>query len=536
MEESQSGMKSKRKISNNLLILICLAVFGLSLRVIYAPFEVPIATDGFFSFVYSAKTIFEGSLPIGYTSTNTGWAYVLSLVFTLSGTTEPLHMMNIQRLVSIIFSTIIIIPAFFIFKRFVSDKIALFGCLMLILEPRLLLNSFEGHGYALFIFLFVLSLSLFLKRTNLSLIFSFASISFASIIRYEAILLLIPFSIMFFKNYEKKNNILKFLGLILVVSMILVPISFMRIDATQEYCYDSFIGEVCGKDGIMSNFQERIEGTNNVIVLGNPDIDDPIYNSEDPMISHFIILSFSNLLKFLGIILIPYFFIFVGMFIVKIKRKENLKINREYFFIIFSSCIMLLPAIYAYGRGMEESRYVLVLIPLICIISISGIKSVPKIFNSKTIMIFLILIVISTSIAFVNVEKRDYIHDKESFLVSQEIIKLTSTTNMYDQDGYIKTASLIEYWPELPEHDKVGKIKNEFQKISLKEYETIEELIRQNEDLEFIVVDEMTDIFRELRNETKKYPYLEKKFDSKDLGYVNSFQIYKINYQKLGEM
>ena len=54
MEESQSRMKSKRKISNNLLILICLAVFGLSLRVIYAPFEVPIATDGFFSFVYSA--------------------------------------------------------------------------------------------------------------------------------------------------------------------------------------------------------------------------------------------------------------------------------------------------------------------------------------------------------------------------------------------------------------------------------------------------------------------------------------------------
>ena len=197
---------------------------------------------------------------------------------------------------------------------------------------------------------------------------------------------------------------------------------------------------------------------------------------------------------------------------------------------------MLLPAIYAYGRGMEESRYVLVLIPLICIISISGIKSVPKIFNSKTIMIFLIFIVISTSIVFVNIEKRDYIHDKESFLVSQEIIKLTSTTNMYDQDGYIKTASLIEYWPELPEHDKVGKIKNEFQKISLKEYETIEELIRQNENLEFLVVDENTDIFRELRDETKKYPYLEKKFDSKDLGYTNSFQIYKINYQKLGDM
>ena len=515
--------------------LCLIIILGLGIRFYYFPLDVPLATDGFFSFVYSTKTIFEGSLPIGYTSTNTGWAYLLSLIFTLSGTTEPLHMMNIQRLVSTVFSTIIIFPAFFIFKRFVSVKIALFGCLMLILEPRLLLNSFEGHGYSLFIFLFVLSLSLFLKRSNLSLIFSFASISFASIIRYEAILLLIPFSIMFFKNYEKKNNILKFFGLILIVTIILVPISLMRIDATQEYCYNSFIGEVCGKDGIMNNFQNRIESINNK-VLGNPDVGDPIYNSEDPMISHFIILSFSNLLKFLGIILIPYFFIFVGMFIVKIKRKDNLKINREYFFIIFSSCIMLLPAIYAYGRGMEETRYVLVLIPLICIISISGIKSLSKIFNNRSILIFLILIIISTSIAFVSIEKRDYIHDKESFLVSQEIIKLTNTTNVYDQDGYIKAASLIEYWPELPKHDEVGKIKTEFQKISLNEYETIEELIKQNKDLEFVVVDEKTEIFRELRNETKKYPYLEKKFDSKDLGYMNSFQIYKINYQKLGEM
>ena len=515
--------------------LCLIVILGLVIRFYYFPFDVPLATDGFFSFVYSTKTIFDGSIPIGFTSTNTGWAYLLSVIFTLSGTTEPLHMMNIQRLVSIIFSTIVIIPAFFIFKRFGSSQIALFGCLILVLEPRLLLNSLEGHGYSLFIFLFVLSLSFFLRRTNLSLIFAFVGISFASVVRYEAILLLIPFSIMFFINSERKNNLLKFFMLILIVSIILVPISLMRMEATQEYCYDSFMGKICGMDGIMNNFQNRVESINDKI-LGNPDTDDAIYNSEDPMINHFIILSFSNLLKFLGIILIPYFFIFVGMFLIKIKRKNDLKINREYFFIIFSSCIMLLPAIYAYGRGMEESRYVLVLIPLICIISISGIKSLPKIFNSKTIMIFLIFIVITTTIVFVNIEKRDYIHDKESFLVSQEIIKLTSTTNMYDQDGYIKTASLIEYWPELPEHDKVGKIKNEFQKISLKEYETIEELIRQNENLEFLVVDENTDIFRELRDETKKYPYLEKKFDSKDLGYTNSFQIYKINYQKLGNM
>ena len=84
--------------------LCLIVILGLGIRFYYFPFDVPLATDGFFSFVYSTKTIFDGSIPIGFTSTNTGWAYLLSLIFTLSGTTEPLHMMNIQRLVSIIFS------------------------------------------------------------------------------------------------------------------------------------------------------------------------------------------------------------------------------------------------------------------------------------------------------------------------------------------------------------------------------------------------------------------------------------------------
>ena len=38
--------------------------------------------------------------------------------------------------------------------------------------------------------------------------------------------------------------------------------------------------------------------------------------------------------------------------------------------ILLTAGIMLLPAIYAYGRGIEEVRYVLVAIPLICILSI----------------------------------------------------------------------------------------------------------------------------------------------------------------------
>ena len=56
---------------NIILYLVLILTLGLTLRFYYFPYDVPIATDGFFSFVYAMKTVFDSSLPIGYTTTNT---------------------------------------------------------------------------------------------------------------------------------------------------------------------------------------------------------------------------------------------------------------------------------------------------------------------------------------------------------------------------------------------------------------------------------------------------------------------------------
>ena len=52
---------------NIILYLVLILTLGLTLRFYYFPYDVPIATDGFFSFVYAMKTVFDSSLPIGYT-------------------------------------------------------------------------------------------------------------------------------------------------------------------------------------------------------------------------------------------------------------------------------------------------------------------------------------------------------------------------------------------------------------------------------------------------------------------------------------
>ena len=75
---------------NIILYLVLILTFGLGLRFYYFPYDVPIVTDGFFSFVYAMQTVFDSSLPIGYTTTNSGWSNLLSLFFIFSDTSNSL--------------------------------------------------------------------------------------------------------------------------------------------------------------------------------------------------------------------------------------------------------------------------------------------------------------------------------------------------------------------------------------------------------------------------------------------------------------
>ena len=86
-----------------------------------------------------------------------------------------------------------------------------------------------------------------------------------------------------------------------------------------------------------------------------------------------------------------------------------------------------------------------------------------------------------SSIIFIEFEKRDSTHDRESFLVSQKIVELTNVTNTFHQSGYVKTAVLSSNWPALPEAGQNGKLVSVFQKISIKNYHDLEEFIVDSE-------------------------------------------------------
>jgi len=535
---------------NIILYLGLILTLGLSLRFYYLPYDVPIATDGFHSFVYAAKTVFEGNLPVGYGTTNSGWANFLALFFSLSDTSDPFYLMQIQRSLSVILSSLTIIPAFFIFRKFVNVRWALFGCLLLIIEPRLLMSSLEGLNYQLFFLLFVLVIALFLTKTKLTLFLSFGCIACATLVRYEGLLLLIPLSTMYFLKFKDKKSVVKFLGMIFIVIIILAPISVLRIQATENLCYETSFGVRCGSDGFTHNIlvgQRFLSHTLNA-VLGQEVSETAIYlfNENNEKTDNYavlfvnkIIVSFSALLKFIGLALIPYFAFFVLYnIILRIKNKKSIKLDWDKKMIVFTASIMFLPALYAYMRGIEEIRYVLIIIPLVCILSISWTNSISeKISKNLGVIIILMVLVLISSIIFIEFEKRDSIHDRESFLISQKIVELTNMTNSFHQSGYVKTAVLSSSWPVLPEASQNGKPIHVFQKVSTNDYDDLAEFIIDSRkyDLRYLVVDEDNELFAALRINPTVYPYLIKIFDSDEVGYKNHFMIYEIDYKLVGD-
>ena len=351
----------------------------MSIRFYNFPSDIPIVTDGFFSFVYAVKTTFDGHLPIGYATTNTGWANFLSIIFWSFDKSDPMHLMNIQRTTSIVISTLTIIPAYSIFRKFTNSKLSLLGCFLIVVEPRLLLISLEGINYTLYFFLFVSSIALFLKRTNLSLVFCFVCLSFGILVRYEALLMVVPFTIMYFIKMRDKKSILRFCLLISIMALILIPIGTYRIQETQNICNEYVIvGKICGEDGFLSTYFSNLTFIKNQLISENDKIDTGsqesilIQDKTEPISSF---ASLSKFLKFMGLMLLPIFIFFLALNIItRFRHNQSFKLNFNHTTLFFISGIMLLPAIYAYARGIEEIRYVLVSILLVCVFSISFSK------------------------------------------------------------------------------------------------------------------------------------------------------------------
>ena len=507
--------------SNIWIILGIICTIGFLLRIIWIPHESPLILDSAGYFWYAIETSITGSFPSTECSwkclfPNTGWSSFLSIFFMIFSFDNYLDYMNLQRYLGVIISIITTIPLYFLCKVFVEKKYAMIACVLFAFNPRIIENSILGITEPMYILSITLMLYTFFQHGRNYPFITFGIIGIISIIRYEGLLLFVPISLLYFYKFKfSKRTILKYFIAVTMFLLIIIPWGMMKTD-------------LIGHDGLINNISAGPKYYN--IVASE---------SQDPdgIISLFLITGFNTMLRFLALVTLPLltFLIPLGIYIM-ISKKES-----SNFLILFCLVLtLLIPTFYAYSRSYQEVRYLLPIFPIFCLFSVYFIRSITeKIKYKKIFLILFTVLVISSSIGFIEFKNADDVNKNEVYEFSKVVYSTVSITNYFSHGEYLDSIKMesLEKFPilrkELPDGIPVIKHWNE---------NNIVEFIEKNRSngLTHIIVDKgdsRTGFFDDIYQNEEKYFYLTKIFDTFDNGYKNYHaKIFEINFNKFDEL
>ena len=499
--------KYNSDFSKSIFFLIIITLAGFVIRINYLPENIPLTLDAFRYFLLGMDISILENLPVGYDTTNSGWSLFLSVIFSIFRFENYLDNMTLQRICSILFSALTVIPVYFLTKKFFKHHIAMIGASFFTFSPYILENSLLGLTDSLFIFLIAIFLSLFFSDKKINIICSFAVLGISSLIRYESLLLIIPTTIIFLNKYKSDISFRKFyfLGLALFLFTI-IPMALWKI-------------QMGVPDGLTSHL---MAGADVVINQGS------IYNETTKFT---LILGIMNLPKYVGASLLPICFIFVPYSIISLIKKEN----NNFRYLIFLGIFSLIPALYAYSRGIEEVRYVFVVLPILIIASLFLIeKIILKIKKTNVITFGFIILIIVSSVIFFDYKQPDYEYEQDSVEIARFVSDLPGKINGYGTETYYLEAMDLEdkKFPILSSEINFQK------KVIRLQGETITEIIQDAKDkgLSYLAVTNANQndnqILSKIYHEEHNYPYLKKIFDSKDYGSKFNIKIFEMNYNE----
>lgn len=526
IDEEFRNEQKELKRSHLIIIFSSIVVIGLFLRIYYLPVEVPITLDGLLFFWYANDIALSGSLPLDYTPANNGWPIFLSFFFHIFDSNNFMDYMILQRLITSILSILTIIPIYFLCRKFFSEKFALVGAAIFAFEPRIIQNSVLGVTEPLFIFLISVSIVCFLNKQKQWIFLSFPLVALASIVRSEGIILIIPYSILYIIRFRNsKKTIIEIPILILIFILVILPISMYKIDVT-------------GEDTIFSRAVGVFESKNITIndnSLGN------IKNSHtlEEIKNAFMMIGWASIPIF--IFLIPY-----GIYkIFRDRRMENISVITILFFIS-------IPAIYAVSF-LPDTKYLYVLFPLLCLISVFSVKKFGSFFPNKNLgLIVLVSLIVISSITFLEIKKIDVFHENEALHIAEIVSKQTKKINQYTtESGYLPIIGMNEL-KEFPITRNEFIEKNDDMKhcynIHSCEYiipvktDSIVEFLKnaEKQGITHLIIDDReqrrTQFVKEIFQNENEFPYLTKIYDSKENGFLYQVKIFKIDFKNFNEL
>ena len=211
-----------KKNSKKMIIFVLgiIMIIGFLFRINYISFEIPVIADAIHIFFYASEIASKGQLSSNYIPFNPGLSIILSGFISITSFDNVVEYMQIQKILSILFSVITVIPIYFLCKRFVNEKLAIVGSIIFIFEPHLIQNSLLGISDSLYFLLLTTSFVFVLSQKKELELISFFIVGIAVSIRTEAIFLLFAISLVFvIKNRKEKKKIF-FISICILVFLI----------------------------------------------------------------------------------------------------------------------------------------------------------------------------------------------------------------------------------------------------------------------------------------------------------------------------
>ena len=497
------------------LLLSLVGIFSYLIKNYYFEPGVPPTFDSLGYFFYAVDITVLGPLPENYSLANIGWPIFLSLFFQLFQFENIIQYMDLQKNLAMILSTITIIPIYLLSRKFFDAKFSIIASLIFALEPRLLQNSMLGIIEPLYILLGTLTILFFLSSKKKIMYLSFLFAALTAMTRGEGQILFFVISIMFFIRYRKEKLVIpKYLIALGIFVLMLMPMISYQI-------------ETQGNDTIFGRSITTIS-----------------YHTQDPTKTGgdsgvpFFINGIENFSKFFIWNLIPIFIFFVPIGIYYLFKNPDWKKLT----LILCGFGISIPAFYAYSIPLPDTRYLFMLYPIFCIISIFAITKYSNYFERKNIILgFIIIGIIISSLIFLEIKTINNHENYEVYQITKEIVKKDKIINSFNpQDHYIEPAAFPEKWNDFKNLFQIERTNNEsirnsivnpIKTISTDGYVSIEEYIKQNDVLSHIYVDQNENRPQFLKNiyqNENQYEFLIKEYDSKDFGYNYHVKIFRI--------
>lgn len=520
--------KFKKLHTNTIFLLLVIGVLAVGIRAYYFPYEIPFSYDALDYFSYATVMSKIGHFPNNWPLVNNGWPSFISIFFSMMNYENIFDFIHTQRFLSVTISILTIIPVYLISKKYFSRTYSFIATALFVFNPRIIENSLLGITESLYLFLITFAVLFVLSKNKFQIYISFILIALVAITRYEGLLLFIPFSIIFFvRNKNERRKIIKYLLALIIFLLIIIPIAYLRVESS-------------GQDGFISHYTSGLTYVSSDLVTGEEEDEEWIIKGENN-IPVFLSNAFFGLGKMFGILTLPFYVFLIPLSLLVIfTKKENKKINSDSFSILIILGTMTLPALYAFGRNIEDPRLIFVFLPFLCLLSIPILKNIEKKINHKQIPITFFILIIIFSFLIMEYQKNDYPHEREVYQIAQIVINNADGINSISPESrYFKSAEVERGWPNKINLDKdnPGHISREIKRIVAEKFETLDEFLIESEKIGIthLIVDgkeNRAEFLNQIYKNDKNFSFLKKIYDSNQDGLKYHVKIYLIDFEE----